>query len=352
MVKHAFAENFIGSQVDASNGVIKGVAVITEGIANGEVVDSTTVKQIMACAQTYDGGLKVNADHRSGVFAAAGYLRNFRIDGKTLRADLFILATETNRAKLLEMAQTIPDTFGLSVSFSGPQTVIAGQSFARCTEIYSADLVSEPAANPTGLFSKAPVDDKSKGKSMATPTNEPTEPTGDEALTPSQVLKQCQEMMKQGFADHVANFTKMTSDLMSKIGAPGAPAANPHDDFSPDKQAEHKAAMSLMTEKLTQLETKLVEFEKNGLKVAGENIAKEFAKTVGSSPAVLAAITTGLTEQQTQGSEKFVELALKHFAADPKKSKVKALEAAMNEDGKAYQVFRDSGKNIAWPKTA
>jgi hypothetical protein len=38
---------------------------------------------------------------------------------------------------------------------------IDGKNFASCTELYSADLVQTPAANPTGLFSFQAVDKKS-----------------------------------------------------------------------------------------------------------------------------------------------------------------------------------------------
>lgn len=365
MVKHVFAQSLYGPNVDSDAGVIKGVAVITEGMANGEVVDSTTIQQIMECAQTYEGGLKVNADHRSGVFAAAGYLTDFRIEGKTLRADLHILSTEVNRAKLLEMAATIPDTFGLSVSFSGPETVINGQPIARCAEIYSADLVANPAANPNGLFERTEVDGANKGKSMANapattvPPAKAVEPVAgadDSTLTPAQVLKQCKDMITSGFADHMANFTKMLGEHMSKI-APSPQTPTPGSDgFNPTQIAEHSrkmdATLKEFSAKIDAAELKLKEFEATGLKNAGENIAKEFAKTIGASPAVLSAITTGLREQETVGSEKFVELSLKHFAADPKKSKVKAMEAAMSEDPKAYEIFRSSGKNITWPKSA
>jgi hypothetical protein len=56
----------------------------------------------------------------------------------------------------------MPDTFGLSISFTGEHEESDNDIvFARCTEIYSADLVDAPAANPTGLFS-AKVDSAKK----------------------------------------------------------------------------------------------------------------------------------------------------------------------------------------------
>jgi len=176
MSSREYAIQFNAQRVDRGKGVIFGVAVMTEGtytdrqykLESGKgiplVCDHTTLEQIMASAKTYATGLKVKADHRSGIFSTAGLLKNFRIEGKTLRADLHVLSTEENREKLFEMAESIPDTFGLSVSFSGPYEVIGEKAYDRCTEIYSADLVSEPAANPTGLFSR--VDDTRKDTTM------------------------------------------------------------------------------------------------------------------------------------------------------------------------------------------
>jgi hypothetical protein len=142
--------------VDRAAGIIYGVAVITQGAVRGWGVsaDATTLEQVKACSEAYEGGLKVKADHKSGIFGTAASLRKFRIDGDTLRADLHVLKSEVNREKLFEMAEEISDTFGLSIVFSGEDEVRGGKRFARCTEIYSADIVSEPAANPNGLFSQ------------------------------------------------------------------------------------------------------------------------------------------------------------------------------------------------------
>lgn len=150
-VRSAFATN-----VDEASGTIRGVSVITEGpaLGHGLMVDSTTVQQIKKCAEEYAGGLKVLMNHGAGADGIVGYLNGFRIDGKQLRADLNLLKSAPHRAYVIELAQTIPDTFGLSVAFSGVSEVKDGKAFARCTEIFSCDLVSSPAANPDGLFSR------------------------------------------------------------------------------------------------------------------------------------------------------------------------------------------------------
>ncbi len=75
--------------------------------------------------------------------------------------------------RILEMAELMPDTFGLSISFSGEHEEQGDTVFARCSEIYSADLVDAPAANPTGLFSakvdsgKKAMDEKQFAEALA-----------------------------------------------------------------------------------------------------------------------------------------------------------------------------------------
>jgi hypothetical protein len=117
--------------------------------------------QVKAAAETYMGGLKVKTDHYTGFNEIVGALKNFVIDGDQLRADLYLLKNHEATARILEMAELMPDTFGLSISFSGEHQETDDTVFARCSEIYSADLVDTPAANPSGLFS-AKVDSMEK----------------------------------------------------------------------------------------------------------------------------------------------------------------------------------------------
>jgi hypothetical protein len=54
----------------------------------------------------------------------------------------------------MDLAKSIPESFGISISFSGEsEKNLDGLDLARCSELYSADLVQNPASNPTGLFS-------------------------------------------------------------------------------------------------------------------------------------------------------------------------------------------------------
>lgn len=154
--------------------IIEGVSIISVGEAKGHglFVDDITLQEVKACAESYAGGVKVNLDHGAGIKDIVGFCDNFRIIGEKLVADLNLLETAEKRAYVLEIAERMPDTFGISIAFSGPVRERDGRSFASCTELYSADLVQTPAANPTGLFSftaksvdtsaKEMIDDKNK----------------------------------------------------------------------------------------------------------------------------------------------------------------------------------------------
>jgi len=161
MTKTDFA--VLDGVIDAKNAIIAGVSVITVGEARGHgmQIDQRTLEEVKAAAETYAGGLKVKTDHYTGFNEIVGALKNFTIDGDQLRADLYLLKNHDATARILEMAELMPDTFGLSISFSGEHLEDGDIVFARCSEIYSADLVDTPAANPTGLFS-AKVDSGKK----------------------------------------------------------------------------------------------------------------------------------------------------------------------------------------------
>ena len=144
--------------IDEANGIIRGVSLITEGVALGHkvVIDSKTLEQVKAAAESYSGGLKVNLNHNSGAGDIVGYIDNFSIVGQKLIGDLNLLQSSPHRNYIMEIASKIPDTFGLSIAFSGPSEMSSDKKtmLQRCSEIYSVDIVSDPAANPAGFFSR------------------------------------------------------------------------------------------------------------------------------------------------------------------------------------------------------
>ena len=196
MQKLTFFAAATGSRVDREAGVLRGVSVITEGEAKGHgmIVDGVTLEQVKACAETYVDGLRVKMDHYTGIDAMVGVLRDFQIDGLQLRADLHLIKSHDDFEKILEMAETMPGSFGLSISFSGesedvevpsddseevepnsgelPEGGVEIVRAARCMEIYSADIVDQPAANPSGLFQAMPEDIKPEEVPPVAPVEE------------------------------------------------------------------------------------------------------------------------------------------------------------------------------------
>ena len=144
--------------IDAQTGIIRGVSLITKGpaLGHGVMIDDKTLEQVKKAAEQYSGGLKVKLDHSGGAGDIVGYIDTLRIEGEKLLGDLHLLESSVHRAYILEIAERIPDTFGLSIAFSGPSEKSADKltTLQRCSEIYSVDLVSEPAANPAGFFSR------------------------------------------------------------------------------------------------------------------------------------------------------------------------------------------------------
>lgn len=148
-------------RVDKAAGIIYGVSVIAKGLAVGHdvTIDEKTLSQVKDTASQFKNGLKVRANHpKKGqdapIESIIGALRAFRIDGEKVVADLHLLKSDANYEKFLELAEEQPENFGLSIVFSGTPETEDDVDYLRCTEIYACDLVDDPAANPTGLFSK------------------------------------------------------------------------------------------------------------------------------------------------------------------------------------------------------
>ena len=147
----------VNGRIDRENGIIHGVSVITEGKAKGHdlYVDSKTLQTLFDAAQDKDGRVKTKLNHKSGIEAVFGYLENWKINGPKLTADLHMLKNHKDYDQTLDQIDKLSEHIGLSVSFSGPPEVgTNGKKFARAKEILSTDLVPEPAANPTGMFSR------------------------------------------------------------------------------------------------------------------------------------------------------------------------------------------------------
>lgn len=145
----------LNSGVDAAKGIIFGVCVMSKGEAKGHglYLDDDSLNTFIELAkQRPDGvGTRFGDDHDAGAEDFNGTLKNFRMDGDKIRADLHLLKSDKNYTKLIEMAQTMPHEFGLSASTNADEVKVDGNKCVRFTEILCVDVVSNPAATK-GLF--------------------------------------------------------------------------------------------------------------------------------------------------------------------------------------------------------
>ena len=146
----------IDGRIDEANGIISGVSLITMGNARGHnlEVDETTLNQLkLSLDNTAEPGIKAKLNHRTGVEAVFGYIKNFHVVGNKLTGDLHMLKAHKDYNQTMEQIKTLPKQIGLSVAFQGDKEPGAdGKVYARCKRIVSVDLVADPAANPDGMF--------------------------------------------------------------------------------------------------------------------------------------------------------------------------------------------------------
>ena len=152
--------------------LFKGISVITAGpaLGHGMVIDADTLEQVVQAGNDL-GQVKVLSDHSSSVSNIIGYLENFTLDGGRVRADLTLFESHEGFAYFSELIATLPGQIGFSISFSGvPRMAEDGTQLADVSTLYSVDLVTTPAANPTGVYS-ARVDTR-KSLNMETSVKE------------------------------------------------------------------------------------------------------------------------------------------------------------------------------------
>jgi len=192
---------FATGDISQDNAVIEGVSVITEGpaLGHGIMIDQLSLATVAECCRQHADGLKVKMDHGSGFDDIVGVLKNFRIDGNQLRADLQLLKAHECKDLILEMAATMPSEFGLSISFVGQLETVEDVDYMRCLEICSCDLVDEPAANPTGLFSKKELTPVKQSVSKPQMNVEPTE--AEQIVSLSAERDSAREQAQKNFAD-------------------------------------------------------------------------------------------------------------------------------------------------------
>jgi hypothetical protein len=150
-----FSSIALSERINAVDGIILGVCVMEKGEAKGHnlQIDDKSLDQFLQLASERKDGVKVRfgADHNAGASDINGALKNFRREGDRIRADLHLLKTDKNFSKIIEMAEMLPNEFGLSASTTAGEELIGHDRYVRFTEIFCVDIVSNPAATK-GLF--------------------------------------------------------------------------------------------------------------------------------------------------------------------------------------------------------
>jgi hypothetical protein len=180
-------------KVDREKGIIFGVAITTEGeaLGHGVFLDKEFVQDTVDNTNAKKMGLKARFGHPNASSEAfgtyIGRIKNARFDdggGSAIaRGDLYLSETAKKSPKgdlyeyVLDMAENEPDMFGTSIVFEpgrrykrddkgekvfryledgsyNPDFEKAeSKLFTEQKRLFADDVVDEPAANPSGLFS-------------------------------------------------------------------------------------------------------------------------------------------------------------------------------------------------------
>jgi hypothetical protein len=202
------------------------------------VIDAETLSQVVEKGNEA-GQVKVLSDHSSSVSNIIGYLENFGLDGGRVRADLTLLESHEGFAYFSELLSTLPGQIGFSISFSGvPRVADDGTMLADVQTLFSVDLVTTPAANPTGVYS-ARVDTAKVAMAQTIETKEvkleaaaeaaPAAPAAPVAVFNAEeaiaALAAKIETLSQQFADLVT--AKLEAAVVESAPADEAPVAEP-----------------------------------------------------------------------------------------------------------------------------
>jgi len=238
--------------------LFKGISVITAGpaLGHGMVIDADTLEQVVRAGNDL-GQVKVLSDHSSSVSNIIGYLENFTLDGGRVRADLTLFESHEGFAYFSELIGTLPGQIGFSISFSGvPRMAEDGTQLADVSTLYSVDLVTTPAANPTGVYS-ARVDTR-KSLNMDTTVKEsapvieaaPEAPAAP-AFNAEQAIAALSARIDELVGKFAAKFEAVVEEAPAVAEAPVAEEA-------PAVEAAPEASANLESnDKIVALETKL-----------------------------------------------------------------------------------------------
>lgn len=260
-----FTEKQSNLVVNREKRAIGNIAIISEGqTLNGYSIDAVTLSGIFKLAQNQTG-FSVYLDHESpGINShkpndAIGVINALFIDSesKTLRGTLTFFASfakdePAKFERLLEIAETAPDTCGLSIHSTGHMVTVdeatneetpatkndkPEETFLRVDKLLSIDWVSHPAATHSLSIS---TQDK---------------PTTDNLLmTPEELTAKFEELTAQ-LTKHAETIAALESRLVALEPKKEETEEQEKPALEVQVEDEEKKALSL---KVKELETKLV----------------------------------------------------------------------------------------------
>lgn len=229
--------------INTDAGTISGVSLISIGEARGHrsadsgmklMVDQTTLQEVYDCCCEM-GSVKVKVDHGSGILSTIGFVDGFGLrEGKVI-ANLHIYDAEPQAQRIFEIAEKNPQHMGISLEFMGvdQEDPMEKCSYARCTEVLTAALVSDPAANASLFSIPTPLDATHSPAKINPSSLTKTSVTQFMKKLETAELKDCETMkdeatdlaqLLKAFTEHMADYNNFKKSMQEvNDTAPGNP---------------------------------------------------------------------------------------------------------------------------------
>jgi hypothetical protein len=295
-----------------------GVSILEVGEAKGHdlFVDKTSLETALKLMQSAKNGTKAKMNHGSGLEAVVGFLRNPRIDGDKLVADLRLLRNSPHYGLIKEMASEAPDQFGVSLAFVNESETIDGKDYIRPQSIASADLVSSPAAT-NGLFEEMVKFMEKLGYVQGGKT---IPAVAKEAVEESPLDKKDKTNMEN-------NYMKDIEDIKVRLAAI-EDSMKPKDEMKKEEMAEDKKPSETPTPEIS-VEVEPSEDKKEEMSEVVKKVLTEFGiKPIPASPSI------EVPSEKKEEPKTFEALVAAH--SDYGTSKLKAMKAVMLSNPKEY----------------
>jgi hypothetical protein len=311
-------------RIDRENGIIRSASLMEIGDAKGHfdkkgrqvIIDDVTLEQLFGECKKL-GKIKLKANHGSGVFEVIGWADNFALRANKVTADLHIYESETNRGRILEIAEQNPNHMGISMEFTGEDKARGEVCMSRCDGVLAAALVDDPAAN-SSLFSvpAAEAEQEPETNTNNMENEEQTEPT---------------------LTDLMAKFEEISTRLTA-LETPSVEKEPEADDESKKELESDEPEKELSDDSdADDLDKKIELAAKRGAEAAIKAFSARLGVTNLGKPG---AVTQPAKEKHFE--EHVADLATKEFSGDQSKARVAILTNKGNypEAWKAYEASR------------